>query len=50
MFGQPGLQNHTSKLPFISINTDNKRQERRKDTAIVATKKDKEKLNKFART
>lgn len=37
--GQPGLQNRTSKLPFILINTDNKRRERRKDNGKVATGK-----------
>lgn len=37
--GQPGLQNRTSKLPFILINTDNKRRERRKDNGKVATEK-----------
>lgn len=39
VFGQPGLQNRTSKLPFILINTDNKRRERRKDNGKVATEK-----------
>lgn len=41
--GQPGLQNRTSKLPFILINTDNKRRERRKDNGKVATEKKKKK-------
>lgn len=36
MFGQPGLQNRTSNLPFILINTDNKRKGRRKDIVKVA--------------
>lgn len=35
--GQPGLQNRTSKLPFISINTDNKQRGRRKDIVQVTT-------------
>lgn len=43
MFGQPGLQNRTSKLPFILINTDNKRKERRKDIVKAATEKRKKK-------
>lgn len=43
VFGQPGLQNRTSKLPFILINTDNKRRERRKDNGKVATEKKKKK-------
>lgn len=41
MFGQCGLQNHTSKLPFILINTDNKRRPRRKDLVKVAAEKTK---------
>lgn len=46
VFGQPGLQNRTSKLPFILINTDNKRRERRKDNGKVATEKNKQKKQK----
>lgn len=47
VFGQPGLQNRTSKLPFILINTDNKRRERRKDNGKVATGKKKTKKQFF---
>lgn len=42
VFGQPGLQNRTSKLPFILINTDNKRRERRKDIVKAAQEKTKQ--------
>lgn len=42
MFGQRGLQNHTSKLPFILINSDNKRRPRRKDLVKVAAEKTKQ--------
>lgn len=47
VFGQSGLQNKTSKLPFILISTDNKQRERRKDIVKVAAGE--EKKNNFCK-